>query len=235
MDRKSFVILALLGFSVLLVLGYMFTRPVVTEETAIEKSPTAEVVEESVPEESDDRPKLEVIEQKITTTQPSRTAIREEDMTPFMKTEIANQWMNEMGYTLNDIADAQQKIRDLGMSEESANDPGIIQRHIVPRHIGNVSIEKIIAPSFAKAGQPIPFTLKGTAPSPTFQFTRFDVLVQGTVIRIRAIGNSDANNESGLGDSVSLDGSIDPLAAGTYTIEVPELGPNGIYTVVVSQ
>lgn len=226
MDRKSFIVLALFGLLVGAVIAFMFMKPVSPQES---NEATEDVIPPVPPtvKSNNDQP-------QESAPQPTAAVIKEKNMTSFMKSEIADKWMKELGYTLADIAEAQQKIRELGMSEDIVNDPGVIQRHIKPRHIGNVSTEEIMVPSEAKAGQPIPFTLKGTAPSPTFQFTRFDILVQGDVIRIRAIGNSDADNDAGLGETVMLNGEIDPLPPGHYRIEVPELGPMGSFKFTVS-
>jgi hypothetical protein len=231
MEKRSLTIVSLLVLAVLFVIAFMFFKPLDNTETAAE--PTNEAVRSPDSQAADStemRPRLEIKDE----TTPAIAPIREEDMTPFMKSEIAGKWIREMGYSLEDIAAAQQKIRDEGYGPEVVNDPGIIQRKLPPRHILNVSTEEILVPPEIKAGQPIPFTLKGTAPSPTFSFTHFDVLVQGEIIRIRAIGNSDADNEAGPGDGVLLDGQIDPLPPGNYEIVVPELGPMGSFKFIVT-
>jgi len=231
MDKRSITIVSLLVLAVLFVIAFMFLQPADKAETSTE--PAKEVVlspdGQSV-DVTEMRPRLEIKDESKTAI----SSIREEDMTPFMKSEIADKWIREMGYSLEDIAAAQKKIMDEGYGPEVVNDPGTIQRKLQPRHILNVSTEEILVPPEAKAGQPIPFTLKGTAPSPTFSFTHFDVLVQGEIIRIRAIGNSDADNEAGPGDGVLLDGQIDPLPPGNYEIVVPELGPMGSFKFIVT-
>jgi len=155
------------------------------------------------------------------------------DMTPFLRSEIASKWKNEFGYLDEDYVAAQRDLRAKGYSEQLINDPGVILRHLPPRHIGNVAIESIDLPSTTPAGMPVPFTLRGTAPSPTFTFTRFDILVQGSLVRIKAVGNSDADYEAGSGGPIALDGEIPPLSAGEYRVEVSELGPQGSFPFTV--
>lgn len=161
--------------------------------------------------------------------------VSEADMTPLLRSEVADKWVRELGYSQAEIVQAQKEIRAQGYPEKSVNDPGIVMRHLPPRHLGSVSIEEITVPTTARAGQPIPFSVRGTTPSPTFNFTHFDVLVQGQVIRIRARGNSDSDTELGPGGSFFESGNIDPLPAGTYHVEIPELGPMGSHQIVVSE
>ena len=161
--------------------------------------------------------------------------VSEADMTPFLRSEIAEKWQRELGYTLAEIAAAQRDIRAQRYPEETVNDPGVIMRHLPPRHMGQVAIERVaIAPTVA-AGAPIPFSITGTSPSPSFQFTHFDILVQGEVIRVRARGNADGNTHEGKGGPVTLDGTIDPLPPGTYRIEIAELGPTGSFPFTVTE
>lgn len=172
---------------------------------------------------------------KVTRNRIADVPVSQNDMTPLLRSEIADKWISELGYFQAEIVEAQKEIRAKGYPEESVNDPGIVMRHLPPRHLGSVSIEDISVPADAKAGRPIPFTIRGTAPSPSFNFTHFDVLIQGDVIRIRARGNSDSDTEAGTGSAVTLQGRIDPLPPGTYRVEIPELGPNGSHQIVVTE
>ena len=139
--------------------------------------------------------------------------------------------MADFGYTPGDIVRAQRTLRE--QNARDINDPNAIMHILPPRHIASLSITGLDVPSEATAGQPIPFTLRGTPPSPSFIFTRFDILVQAPVIRIRAFGHSKGETASGPGDVVERKGRIDPLPAGEYRIEVAELGPAGSFPLVV--
>ncbi len=161
--------------------------------------------------------------------------ISEADLTPFLRSEIATKWQEELGYTMAQLLEAQQKIRAQRYPEETVNDPGTIMRHLPPRHQGQVSIQSVRVDEVVRAGQPIRFSLEGTAPSPSFRFTRFDISVQPPVVRIRARGHADGETESGAGGTLRLEGSIDPLPPGDYRIEIPELGPLGIFPFRVNE
>jgi len=205
----------------------------------------------STSEALQDQPKLEISpdesSQEGTSEEPEKSEPRvakpripdvpvsEADMTPLLRSEVADKWIKEMGYSQAEILAAQKEIRAQGYPEKSVNDPGIVMRHLPSRHMGSVSIKEINVPTTAKAGEPIPFSVRGTAPSPSFNFTHFDVLVQGQVIRIRARGNSDSDTELGPGGSFAESGNIDPLPPGTYNVEIPELGPMGSHQIVVSE
>lgn len=150
------------------------------------------------------------------------------DMTPFLRSEIATKWQQELGYTMAQMLEAQQKIRAQRYPEETVNDPGTIMRHLPPRHQGQLSIQSVQVDEVVRTGQPIRFSVEGTAPSPSFTFTRFDINVQPPVVRIRARGHAEGETETGPGGTVRLEGSIDPLPPGDYRIEIAELGPMGI-------
>ncbi|HMO03566.1 MAG TPA: hypothetical protein PKC67_04060 [Kiritimatiellia bacterium] len=155
--------------------------------------------------------------------------ISEAEMTPFLRSEIAAKWQEELGYTMAQMLEAQQKIRAQRYPEETVNDPGTIMRHLPPRHQGQVSIRSVRVDEVVQAGQPVRFSIEGTAPSPSFTFTRFDINVQPPVVRIRARGHAEGETDAGPGGTVRLDGTIDPLPPGDYRIEIAELGPMGIF------
>jgi hypothetical protein len=155
--------------------------------------------------------------------------ISEAEMTPFLRSEIATKWQQELGYTMAQMLEAQQKIRAQRYPEETVNDPGTIMRHLPPRHQGQLSIRSVQVDEVVRTGQPIRFSVEGTAPSPSFTFTRFDINVQPPVVRIRARGHADGETDSGAGGTMRMEGTIDPLPPGDYRIEIPELGPMGIF------
>jgi len=157
--------------------------------------------------------------------------ITEADRTTFLQSPIADKWMTDFGYTRSDIVRAQRKLRE--QKAPNINDPGAIMRALPPRHIDTLSITGLDVPTEAKAGHPIPFTLHGRPPSPSFTFARFDTLVQDDIIRIRAFGNSDGEPAREPVDVITVKGQIDPLPAGDYRIEVLELGPNGSFKLAV--
>lgn len=156
-------------------------------------------------------------------------SISEAEMTPFLRSEIAAKWQQELGYTMAQMLEAQQKIRAQRYPEETVNDPGTIMRHLPPRHQGQVSIQSVRVDEVVRTGQPVRFSIEGTAPSPSFTFTRFDINVQPPVVRIRARGHAEGETDAGPGGTVRLDGTIDPLPPGDYRIEIAELGPMGIF------
>lgn len=157
------------------------------------------------------------------------------DMTPFLQSPIAGKWVNELGYTPAQLVEAQKELRKQGAPERTVNDAGAIMRTLPPRHMGSVSITDITIPAQARAGSAIPFTIHGTAPHPTFQFTHVETLIQGSVIRLAARGNSDGDNEAGSGGPVAIKGEIGPLPPGDYHVEIPELGPEGSRALVVTE
>lgn len=158
-------------------------------------------------------------------------AIADEDWTPFLRSAVAEKWMAEFGYSRSDLVRAQRKLR--AEHAPDINDPGAIMRALPVRHVGSLSITALDVPSEASAGKPIAFSLSGRAPSPSFVFSRFETLVQGQIIRIRAVGHSEGETTSGPGDVITLKGQLDPLPAGEYRIEIPDLGPAGSFPLVV--
>jgi hypothetical protein len=174
---------------------------------------------------------IEPIQEQRMTPTPERIEITDADRTPFLASPVAAKWKAEFGYTDEDLVLAQRKLRAARSTD--INEPGAIMRALPPRHIASISISSLRVPSEAEAGKPIPFTLSGTAPSPSFTFTRFDINAQGEIIRIRAVGHAEGETESGPGKSLALEGEIDPLPAGNYRVEVPELGPNGTFPITV--
>jgi hypothetical protein len=145
---------------------------------------------------------------------------------------IAQKWLTEEGYTAQDIAEAQALMRREGIPEDRINDPDLVRRNLLPRVVTSVQISQLVVPEKAAAGAPIRFLLKGAVPAPEFNFVRFDIIRQGEVIRIRALGHSPAFADDPDGSSpamlpVSLEGEIDPLPPGNYRIIIPELGLGG--------
>jgi len=238
MNKKTLTILSLLVVAILVVFLLIYLRmkpefsPTAAENRRTEVS-SVPAIETSIVE-TDSSSSGEAIVGD--TNAGSRyEAVSEADMTPFLRSEIAEKWQRELGYTKAEIAAAQRDIRAQRYPEETVNDPGVIMRHLPPRHTGQVAIEHVTITPQVKTGEPIPFSVTGTAPSPSFQFTHFDVLVQGEVIRVRARGNADGNTENGKGGPVTLDGTIDPLPPGAYRIEIAELGPMGSFPFTVRE
>ena len=170
-------------------------------------------------------------EVKPATPREEDLVITDSDRTPFLASPVADKWMADFGYTRSDLVRAQRKLRE--QNAPDINDPGAIMRVLPLRHIDTLSITGLDVPSEAKAGQSIPFTLHGRPPSPSFNFARFDTLVQDDIIRIRAFGNSDGEPARAPVDIITLKGQIDPLPAGEYRIEVAELGPAGSFRLTV--
>ena len=231
MNTTPWKLYGLLGITIVAVL-VLIMRRATQDETALKSVPVAHPAAVAQPDDTNTEPvATDVPTLSIRRNEP----VSEADMTPFLRSEIAEKWQRELGYTLAEIAAAQRDIRAQRYPEETVNDPGVIMRHLPPRHMGQVAIERVaIAPTVA-AGAPIPFSITGTSPSPSFQFTHFDILVQGEVIRVRARGNADGNTHEGKGGPVTLDGTIDPLPPGTYRIEIAELGPTGSFPFTVTE
>jgi hypothetical protein len=230
MNTTPWKLYGLLGVTIVAVFVLIFNRSR-HDEIAPEHGPETQPAAES-------KPRPTAPEATIETVVPADSVRRDEpvseaDMTPFLRSEIAEKWQRELGYTQAEIAAAQRDIRAQRYPEETVNDPGVIMRHLPPRHMGQVTIERVVIASTAAAGAPIPFSISGTAPSPSFQFTHFDILVQGEVIRVRARGNADGNTTEGKGGPVTLDGTMDPLPPGDYRIEIAELGPMGSFPFTV--
>jgi len=239
--NKTIPVLLTLSLIFVVLIVVLKNQPTVSESTvtdtpASEMSPSItkpEPANESIPTpETEKAPTGEGLVDPVVVRE-ELFEISEADMTPFLHTEIAAKWKKELGYTDSEFIQAQRDLRARGFSEDKVNDPGVIMRHLPPRHTGRIRVSEIIVPEFVAAGETIPFTLKGIKPSPSYSFTHFDILVQGKTIRINAIGNSDGDNEAGLGGPVSLNGTLDPLMPGVYRVVVPELGPKGYFRIVV--
>lgn len=213
---------------------YMKGKPEPESETVavpVEVEKAAPLAEESkqeaqAPDESAGR-----AETKPAAPREAEIEITDADRTTFLESPVAEKWIADFGYTRSDIVRAQRKLREQNVAD--INDPSTILRALPPRHVATLSITGLDVPSEAVAGKAIPFTLRGTPPSPSFVFTRFDLLVQSPIIRIRAFGHSEGETASGPGEVMELKGNIDPLPAGEYRIEIPELGPAGSFPLVV--
>lgn len=235
MTKQSFFIYLLFGMSVLFLAFVIYDRHRTNTGGKIEKGTQASEAGAPKPVPRPIGPSFTESEGEAT-AQPARDAadvVAPSDMTPLLRSPTVENWMKEFGYTRGDIVSVQRALRSEGYDETVLNDPGVVLRRLPVRFVASVATSKIVLPAEAAAGAPIAFTLHGTAPSPSFVFTRFDVLVQGNIIRIRAIGHTDGNNEAGSGDEVTLEGKIDPLPPGDYRVEVPELGPAGSGRLVV--
>jgi len=154
-----------------------------------------------------------------------------------MNPVIAEKWFREEGYTKQDIEDAMALLREQGYPEQSLQDPGLIRRHLLPRVVTSVQVAAIdIAPE-VPANTPIPFRLRGAVPAHEFNFTKFDIIRQADIIRIRALGHSrafDGENAPAGMHPVELEGQLDPLPPGTYRIIIPDLGMSGTITFTVT-
>lgn len=235
MNKKVLPLLSLLGFAVVVAIVLNGRRSPSNSLPAAAEHHEAGTPSTSVVESPTTYPEVVTEAARVVTTNENsrHEPVSEADMTPFLRSEIAKKWQRELGYTEAEIAAAQRDIRAQRYPEETVNDPGVIMRHLPPRHIGQVAIERVTIEPQVKTGEPIPFSVSGTAPSPSFQFTHFDILVQGEVIRVRARGNADGNTEDGKGGPVAMNGTIDPLPPGEYRIEIAELGPMGSFPFTV--
>lgn len=155
--------------------------------------------------------------------------------TPFSTSAIAQQWMEEEGYTLDEILLAQQKAREAGLSENLLNDPGVVRRHLPTHYMGPVQIDEVLLPATTKAGSPVPFTVRGRTPGQGFEFLRFNTTIQGSVIRINGLGFTRDPTEGVMTDTAELQGEIPPLPPGEYKVFIAELGPNGTFPFTVEE
>lgn len=152
---------------------------------------------------------------------------------PLIDSPVAERWQREEGITREDIEMAQHRLRKGGFPENMVNDPSMVRQFLPRRNINAVNVNGLTIAAKARAGEPIPFTLDGAYPDPSFEFTRFVITRENNLIRIRPIGNSSGDAVPGLEVPVTLQGEIDPLPPGTYHIEFPERGPVGSYELIV--
>ncbi|HMO51059.1 MAG TPA: hypothetical protein PKE26_07620 [Kiritimatiellia bacterium] len=154
-----------------------------------------------------------------------------------LNAEIAEKWFVEEGYTDEDIAEAQQLLRQQGFPEDRLTDAGLIRRHLLPRVVTSVQIAAIEVPARVPAHAPIPFVMRGAVPTPEFNFVRFDSVRQDDIIRLRALGHSPAYDEASGTPArmlpVELEGELDPLPPGSYRLLIPELGVEGVVPLLV--
>ncbi|MCB1102488.1 MAG: hypothetical protein KDL10_08990, partial [Kiritimatiellae bacterium] len=155
--------------------------------------------------------------------------------TPFSTSIVAQKWMEEEGYTMEELLLAQQKARESGLSEDLVNDAGVVRRHLPTHYMGPVQIDEVILPATTKAGASIPFTVRGRTPGEGFEFLRFNTTVQGSVIRINGLGFTRDPTEGVMTETTELQGEIPPLPPGEYKVFIAELGPNGTFPFTVEE
>lgn len=208
------------------------------ESRAPEAAPAAAPVET---EPARPAPTPKPIEPEIPAAPTAAEAAEEETVTmddlpptSFALTLIAKKWMEEEGYTLAELAEAEQKARDAGLSQELIN-YGEVRRFLPPRYMNSVQIDTVSVPKTVKAGEPIPFTVRGRTPGEGFEFLRFNTVVQGPIVRINPLGFTREPTEGAMTAPVTLEGTLDPLPPGEYKFFVPELGPNGTFPFTVEE
>ena len=152
---------------------------------------------------------------------------------PLSRSPVAKKWLEEEGITAEDIEVAQDRLRAQGFPAHRLDDPGLVRPFLPRRNVVSVHVKSFEIAERAPAGETVPFRLGGVYPDASFQFVRFEVDVQGEVIRIRPIGHSSGEVAPGVEIPVNLEGALNPLPPGTYRIEFPELGPHGSHTLVI--
>jgi len=152
---------------------------------------------------------------------------------PLTQSPVARKWLEEEGITSDDIEVAQERLRLQGYPPNRLDDPGLVRPLLPRRDIVAVNVTNFTMAERASAGSPVPFRLSGVMPDASFSFTRFDIDREGEMIRIRPIGNSSGAIMPGVEIPVDLEGTLEPLPPGTYRIEFPELGPKGLFTLVI--
>ena len=155
------------------------------------------------------------------------------DRTPLAESPVAARWKTEMGTTVEDIHVVQSRLRREGFPEEALDDPRLVRQFLPRRHVASVNIHSVEIPERAPSGQPVPFRLSGALPDRSFEFTRFDISRQDDLIRIRPMGNSSGDVVPGVEVPIELDGELAPLSPGVYRIEFPDLGPDGLYELII--
>jgi len=169
-------------------------------------------------------------------TQAAGSAIRTNSspgFIPLIESPVAKNWMRNEGYSREDIAMAQNRLRKGGFPEHMVNDPNLVRQFLPHRNVNSVHVKGLNIAGKVRSGQPIPFTLDGAYPDASFEFSRFVITRENNVISIRPIGNSSGEPVPGLEIPVTLKGEIEPLEPGIYLIEFPELGPVGSYELIV--
>lgn len=158
------------------------------------------------------------------------------DLPPFSTTSlVAQTWMREEGYTVEELLQAQQRARESGVSEEVVNDPGVVRRFLPPRYMTTVQIQELVVPETVRAGEPIPFTIRGRIPQEGFEFLRFRSSMQGPIVRLDALGFTRVMTEGALTGTTELQGQLDPLPPGLYRVVIAELGPRGSFPFTVEE
>jgi len=152
---------------------------------------------------------------------------------PLIESAVAKNWMRNEGYSKEDIATAQNRLRKGGFPDHMVNDPNLVRQFLPHRNVNSVLVKGLNIAGKVRAGEPIPFTLDGAYPDASFEFSRFVITRENNVISIRPIGNSSGEPVPGLEIPVSLKGEIEPLPPGVYHIDFPELGPVGSYELIV--
>lgn len=163
----------------------------------------------------------------------NNTGTRAPGFVPLIDSPVADMWIKEHGVTREDIRVAQDRLRRGGFPDRMVEDPGLVSQFLPRRNVAAVNVRSLTIQGKARSGEPIPFTVEGALPDPSFEFTHFSITREGSVIRIRPIGNSSGDAVPGVEVPVQLKGSLDPLPPGVYHIEFPELGPVGSYELVV--
>jgi hypothetical protein len=230
MKANSWILAAVLA-AVIVGVGWLVLSRLGGEDSGVESASEAAPLLPSDPADTPAAPVLTPVpvagnpEVEAVMIEPARSA--------FLETPMAKNWMEEEGYTEEEILQAQATIRANGYSESMTNESSLVRRHLPPRYNNAIQVDDIQVPARVKAGEPIPYTVIGRSPGEGFEFLRFRALVQGSVIRLRGLGFTREPTSGPMTDPIEQAGTLDPLPPGEYQLYVEELGPNGMFPFTV--
>ena len=157
---------------------------------------------------------------------PSAQTTNPVDRPPLHLSPIAQLWLERDGITAEDIRTTVEKLRREGVPEHVLQDPDMVRQRLPRRNVHAVRVGELTLPETAAAGQPVPFSLSGALPDPSYSFTHFDVVREDDRIVIRPLGQTSGDPAPGIEVPVLLEGSLPPLPPGQYRVEYPGMAPD---------
>lgn len=140
---------------------------------------------------------------------------------PLHLSPIAKYWLDQEGITSEDIRLTVEKLRREGVPEHVLRDPGMVRQRLPRRNVHAVRVGTLQLPTSAPADEPVPFTLSGALPDPSYAFTHFDIQREDDRIVIRPLGQTSGDPAPGIEVPVELSGTLPTLPPGSYRVEYP--------------